>query len=58
MVIDTSIFIEHLRTKDSHLVSYDDDHYLIKEEMTHYGENKLILKHKITGKIVQKIIGA
>jgi predicted dehydrogenase len=43
-------------TKDSHLISYDDDHYLIKEEMTHYGENKLILKHKTTGKIVQKII--
>lgn len=43
-------------TKDSHLISYDEDHYLIKEEITHYGENKLILKHKQTGKIVQKII--
>ncbi len=43
-------------TKESHLVSYDNDHYLIKEEMTHYGTKKLILKHKTTGKITEQII--
>jgi predicted dehydrogenase len=43
-------------TKGSHLVEYDADHYLIKEEMTHYGAKKLILKHKTTGKISDQII--
>ena len=41
--------------KDSHLVEYDADHYLIKEEMTHYGTKKLILKNKHTNKIVEKV---
>ena len=43
-------------TRDSHLVSYDDDHYLVKEEMTHYGAKKVILKHKSTGKITERTI--
>ena len=43
-------------TKDNHLTSYDDEHYLIKEEMTHYGTKKLILKNKQSGKIVEKIV--
>lgn len=38
-------------TKQSTLVEYDADHYLIKEEMTHDGRHKVILKHKQTGKI-------
>jgi len=42
-------------SKDSHLVEYDVDHYLIKEEMTHYGTKKLILKNKHTNKIIEKI---
>jgi len=43
-------------TKESHLVEYDAEHYLVKEEMTHYGAKKLILKHKISGKITEQII--
>jgi len=43
-------------TKDSHLISYDDEHYLVKEEMTHYGARKVILKHKLTGKITERTI--
>jgi predicted dehydrogenase len=43
-------------TKDNHLVNYDDNHYLVKEEMTHYGAKKVILKEKASGKIVEKII--
>jgi hypothetical protein len=43
-------------TKDSHLVSYDADHYLVKEEVTHYGAKKLILKHKQTGKIIERVL--
>lgn len=31
--------------------SYDEEHYLIKEELTHYGTIKLILKNKTTGAI-------
>ena len=41
--------------KYSHLVEYDADHYLIKEEITHYGAKKLILKNKHTNKIVEKV---
>lgn len=43
-------------TKDSHLVEYDKEHYLIKEEVTHYGAKKLILKNKQSGKIVEKLL--
>ena len=43
-------------TKDSHLIEFDADHYLIKEEMTHYGAKKVILKHKTTGKITDRIV--
>jgi predicted dehydrogenase len=41
--------------KDAHLQSYDSDHYLVKEEVTHYGAKKLILKNKKTGKIVERV---
>lgn len=43
-------------TKESHLVSYDENHYLVKEETTHYGAKKLILKHKTTGKITEQVL--
>jgi predicted dehydrogenase len=42
-------------TKSQHLTEYDADHYLVKEEMTHYGAKKLILKNKTTGKIVERV---
>ncbi|HUQ96313.1 MAG TPA: Gfo/Idh/MocA family oxidoreductase [Chitinophagaceae bacterium] len=41
-------------SKPSNLVEYDAEHYLVKEEMTHYGAKKLILKNKQTGKIFEK----
>jgi predicted dehydrogenase len=41
-------------SQDSHLVEYDAEHYLVKEEVTHYGAKKLILKNKQTGKIFEK----
>jgi predicted dehydrogenase len=43
-------------SKDNHLTEYDADHYLVKEEMTHYGKKKLILKNKTTGKIFEKTV--
>jgi predicted dehydrogenase len=43
-------------SKDSHLQSYDNDHYLVKEEVTHYGAKKVILKNKKTGKISEKVL--
>lgn len=43
-------------SKESHLVEYDADNYLIKEEMTHYGAKKVILKNKQTGKIEERIL--
>jgi len=43
-------------SKDSHLTNFDDDHYLVKEEVTHYGAKKLILKNKRTGKISERVV--
>ena len=43
-------------TKDSHLVEYDAEHYLVKEETTHYGAKKLILKNKSTNMIIEKVL--
>lgn len=43
-------------SKDSHLTEYDANHYLVKEEVTHYGARKLILKNKATGKISEQIL--
>lgn len=42
-------------SKGSNLNEYDKDHYLIKEEITHYGAKKFILKNKKTGAITEKI---
>lgn len=42
--------------KDSHLTEYDADHYFVKEEVTHYGAKKLILKNKATGKFIEKVV--
>jgi predicted dehydrogenase len=44
-------------SKDGHLVEYDADHYLVKEEITHYGAKKVIIKNKKTGKISEKTVG-
>jgi len=41
-------------TKQSPFTDYDNEHYLVKEELTHYGARKLILKNKQTGKIFEK----
>ena len=43
-------------SKHSHLQEYDGDHYLVKEEVTHYGAKKVILKNKKTGKIIEKVL--
>jgi predicted dehydrogenase len=43
-------------SKPSNLVEFDADHYLIKEEMTHYGAKKLIIKNKVSGIISERII--
>lgn len=43
-------------SKDSHLQEYDTEHYLVKEEVTHYGAKKVILKNKNTGKISEKVL--
>lgn len=34
---------------------YDEDHWLIKEELTHYGTKKLILKEKQSGRIIERL---
>jgi predicted dehydrogenase len=43
-------------TRESNLQEYDAEHYLVKEEMTHYGTKKLILKNKKSGKIIERNI--
>jgi hypothetical protein len=42
-------------TKESHLTEYDSENYLVKEEVTHYGAKKVILKNKKSGKITEKV---
>lgn len=42
-------------SKESHLTEYDADHYLVKEEVTHYAK-KVILKNKHTGKIEERVL--
>lgn len=41
---------------ESVLTEYDAEHYLVKEELTHYGARKLILKHKQTGEISERLL--
>ncbi len=41
-------------SQEKTLVDYDADYYLIKQEMTHDGRNKVILKDKTTGKIIER----
>jgi len=43
-------------TKPTNLVEYDKEHYLIKEETTHYGAKKLILKNKQSGVISERVL--
>jgi predicted dehydrogenase len=43
-------------TKHNTLVEYDEDHYLIKEEITHFGAKKIIIKNKKTGLISEKTL--
>lgn len=43
-------------TKESSLIEWDADHYLVKEETTHYGARKLVLKHKVSGEFIQKVL--
>lgn len=43
-------------TKDSHLQEYDSENYLVKEEVTHYGAKKVILKNKKSGRIIEKVL--
>ncbi|MHB1920705.1 MAG: Gfo/Idh/MocA family protein [Chitinophagaceae bacterium] len=41
-------------TQEIDLEDYNEDYYLIKEELTHDGRKKIILKDKKTGKILEK----
>jgi len=43
-------------SKPSNYAEYNAEYYLVKDEMTHYGTKKLILKNKATGKIEERII--
>jgi hypothetical protein len=38
------------------LTEYDKENYLVKEEVTHYGAKKVILKNKKSGKITEKVL--
>jgi hypothetical protein len=35
--------------------SFDAEYWLVKEEVTHYGARKLVLKHKVTGRIEERV---
>ena len=42
-------------TKPSVYVDFDAQHWFIKEEILPNGDNKVILKHKVTGEITEKV---
>lgn len=42
--------------KENLLIDFDDDHWLIKEEITHFGTKKQILKEKSTGRIFERTV--
>jgi len=41
---------------DRTLPDYDEQYYLVKEETTHYGARKVILKDKKTGEIIERVL--
>ncbi|HWV66971.1 Gfo/Idh/MocA family oxidoreductase [Chitinophaga sp.] len=43
-------------TKAKTLTDYNDQYYLVKEEMTHFGAKKLILKDKVSGQIIEQVL--
>ena len=43
-------------SKPNNYNDYDENYYLIKEEMTHYGAKKVILKNKQSGKIEERVL--
>ncbi|NIG52027.1 Gfo/Idh/MocA family protein [Chitinophaga sp. Cy-1792] len=43
-------------SKEKTSTDYDDQYYLVKEEMTHFGAKKLILKDKTTGQIIERTV--
>ncbi|WP_142685583.1 Gfo/Idh/MocA family protein [Chitinophaga polysaccharea] len=43
-------------TKAKTLTDYNDQYYLVKEEMTHFGAKKLILKDKASGQIIEQVL--
>ncbi|HEY9261866.1 Gfo/Idh/MocA family oxidoreductase [Chitinophaga sp.] len=43
-------------TKTKTLTDYNDQYYLVKEEMTHFGAKKLILKDKVSGQIIEQTV--
>ena len=45
---------EEISVQKEALVSYNDDFYLIKEEVLPNGDKKLILKNKTTGEVIQR----
>ncbi len=42
--------------KENLLIDFDAKHWLIKEEITHFGTKKLILKEKSTGRIFERTV--
>src|SRR5690348_3281645 len=42
--------------QQTELTDYDGSYYLVKEEVTHYGATKVILKDKKTGRIIEKVV--
>jgi len=43
-------------SKAKTLTDYNDQYYLVKEEMTHFGAKKLILKDKASGQIIEQVL--
>ena len=49
---------EEHTTEIENYASYNEEYYLVKEEVLPNGQGRIILKHKTTGKVVQRDLGS
>lgn len=46
-----------IKDEERNYPSWGEAYWLVKEEVTHFGTRKLILKHKVTGHLEERVIG-
>lgn len=54
--VDLPVWRGRTGAESKTFANYDDDYFFIKEEMMPNGSKRLLLKHKETGKVIEKIV--